>query len=418
FANLLAIDELYAVGYIGPVDVTFGMHKLNWGKADSNSILDVVNTQDYSSMLNMTEARSDTNIMKIANVMLDFSAKLGNDSRLELVYVPTFEPWHFATSGKWMQAAQTTMMKGYMTAMGNLAINELPSIFQGLAGPYIEQVLGNFDTSSISLADLAPDTTSLKFGQVGLRFTTTVGPVDIGTQYYFGYKAQPAVDMTGVANALPAFISSATPEITQAILSGKTIDEAINSVMTPDKVKGLMDKVKVVYNPYHQVGFDAATALGPVNMRAELATNLTYDLKGNDPAVYNPNIAWTLGADYTIPKINVMLNAQATETIILLYDKIDTGSTSIDAEVNSKPTSTMLTFSVSRNFFNEKLGLEFNTVYEIEQEDCLLMPSVTWTQASGFTMKLCSGIFLGNENGQFGQYKDNTFIRFDAKYMF
>jgi hypothetical protein len=65
----IAIDEAYGRFYFGPLAVTGGIRRLTWGKADSNSPLDVINPLDYSDLSNMSEI-SD---LKIARPLIHLS---------------------------------------------------------------------------------------------------------------------------------------------------------------------------------------------------------------------------------------------------------------------------------------------------------------------------------------------------------
>jgi hypothetical protein len=74
------------------------------------------------------------------------------------VFVPNFEPARFADNGsRWYPAR--------MAALPQLPVN-------------------------------TPDTSTLNYAQAGTRFTTTIGPSDIGLQYYYGRLTSPAVTMT------------------------------------------------------------------------------------------------------------------------------------------------------------------------------------------------------------------------------
>jgi hypothetical protein len=124
-----------------------------------------------------------------------------------------------------------------------------------------------------------PDTSTLDYAQTGLRFTTTIGGrVDIGAQYYYGRRGTPSVTMTASPPAPPV--------------------------------------VTLAYDPYHQAGLDYAQVIAGFNLRAELAANITEDLAGDDGAVSNPSLAWSLGFDHDI--FGLTLNLQCNETIRLL----------------------------------------------------------------------------------------------------
>jgi hypothetical protein len=214
-----------------------------------------------------------------------------------------------------------------------------------------------------------PDTTTLDYAQAGLRFTTTIGnAVDIGAQYYYGRLTSPSVDVA---------------------------------------------KGSVAYNPYHQIGVDYAQVIAGFNLRAELAANITEDLSGDDGAVYNPSLAWSLGFDRELVW-GISLNAQCNETIRLLDSKI---SGPQDIEAGSDISSTSLTVALSKKFLRDELEVEAAALWDIESSACLIMPALTWTK-DDLAVSLSSGIFAGGEEGLFGQFHDNSFIRAAVTYTF
>jgi hypothetical protein len=57
--------------------------------------------------------------------------------------------------------------------------------------------------------------------------------------------------------------------------------------------------------------------LSGFNLRAELAANITEDIAGDDGAVYNPSLAWSLGFDRSLVA-GIRATLQCNETIRLL----------------------------------------------------------------------------------------------------
>ena len=88
FASPISIDEAYARVFFGPVNIEAGLRKLTWGRADSSGPLDVINPLDYSDLT----ALSDTMKLKIARPLIHASYRLGSFSKIEAVFVPSFEP--------------------------------------------------------------------------------------------------------------------------------------------------------------------------------------------------------------------------------------------------------------------------------------------------------------------------------------
>jgi hypothetical protein len=222
---------------------------------------------------------------------------------------------------------------------------------------------------------IRPDTHTLDYAQAGIRFTTTIGSSDIGAQYYYGLMT------------LPAFSLSFTGPFPTG--------------------------VKIDYNRYHQFGLDFARVFAGFNVRAELAANTTGDTLGENGAVYNPRLAWSLGFDRDVIW-GVNLNLQAAETVILLHDKIGPLP---DIEAGSRVTSTRITAKLAKTFLRDELEIAASAIWGIEDGDCLVMPAVTWTKGD-VAVELASGIFAGDEDGQFGQYRNNSFVRVRVKYIF
>ncbi|MDR0583515.1 MAG: hypothetical protein LBG57_04095, partial [Treponema sp.] len=99
------VDEAYLTAYFGKLDLEAGLLKLTWGKADSMGPLDVVNPLDYSDLSDM----SDIMNLKIARPLVHASFHFGQFSKLEGVFVPTFEPVRFAESGPWVPAQMAAL---------------------------------------------------------------------------------------------------------------------------------------------------------------------------------------------------------------------------------------------------------------------------------------------------------------------
>jgi hypothetical protein len=337
----VSIDEAYVRAYFGDMEIEGGLRKLTWGKADSFGPLDVINPLDYSELNDF----SDLMNLKIARPLFHASYRVGSFSKVEGVFVPFFEPLHYATEGRWVPAQMTQIYQ--FTALG-VPVDK-------------------------------PDISTLEYAQAGARFTTTIGPSDIGLQYYYGRLTRPAVTMT---LALPSPMPTA---------------------------------IHLDYNPYHQIGVDWAQVLFGFNVRSEVAANITGDLSGEDGAVYNPALVWSIGFDRDIGW-GVNLNFQCNESIRLMNNKI-TNNPLLDIEADTDMTSTQIIAALSKKFFRDELETRGAVLWGIEERDFLFMPSLIWTRDT-VSVELSGGIFGGNENGQFGQYKDNSFVKLALTYSF
>ncbi len=390
----VSIDEAYLRGFFGSFEITAGLRKLTWGKADSLGPLDVINPLDTSQIY--TEMADSDSLMgvKIARPLVHASFRFGQFSKIEGVFVPWFEPHYIATEGRWMPA-QVKMLANPTIQMPD----SLPIPVDVVVDPPTET---------------KPDTTTLNFAQAGLRFTTTIGPADIGIQYYYGRMHQPAAKIN---------------------LTSFDLDMA--SFPYSVGVDAGMD-IQYKYNPYHQFGLDYAQVLSGFNVRAELAANITEDLAGDDGSVYNPSVAWSLGFDRDL-FLGINLNLQVNESIRLFHDKLGSKDISlppgilsnpqtaedaikdsldkVDIEGGSELTSTRLTARLSKKFFRDELELRAALVCGIEDKDFLVMPALIWTK-DDISFALSGGIFAGDSDGQLGQYKDNNFVKVSLMYSF
>ncbi|MDR2659580.1 MAG: hypothetical protein LBC27_06275 [Spirochaetaceae bacterium] len=330
----ISFDEAYLRVYFGIFEIEGGLRKLTWGKADSFGPLDVINPFDYSQITDVNDIMK----MKIARPLVHATARIGQFSKLEGVFVPNFEPYRFALSGRWAPVQMA----------------DLPA------------------TPSF------PDASTIEYAQTGFRFTSTIGSSDIGAQYYYGRLPKPAFEI----NAAPDYSSIS---------------------------------VNAIYNAYHQIGVDYAQVLAGFNLRAELAANITDDIEGDNGSVYNPHLLWSLGFDRDIVW-GVNLNLQCNETIRLLYDKINENPM-LDMEADADASSTRITAALSKKVLQDEFELRFAAIWQIESRDFFLTPALIWIR-DAVKVELSGGIFGGDEEGDFGQYHKNNFIKVELTYTF
>jgi len=337
----VSIDEAYIRAFFGGLEIEGGLRKLTWGKSDSFGPLDVINPLDYSELTDL----SDSMNLKIARPLIHASYRVGSFSKIEGVFVPSFEPLRYATEGRWVPSQIAQL-----------------SLLQSLGVPVSKD-----------------DTSTLNYAQAGARFTTTIGPADFGLQYYYGRLTRPAVTMT---------LAPPSP---------------------------IPTSLRLGYNPYHQIGADWAQVLFGFNVRAELAANITEDLNGDDGSVYNPALLWSFGFDRDLV-FGINLNFQCNESIRLMHDKIASNPL-LDIEAGTDMTSTQIIAALSKKFLRDELEARAAVLYEIEDSDFLIIPSLVWTR-DAVSVELSGGFFGGSEDGQFGQYSANNFVKVALTYSF
>ncbi|AEF84244.1 conserved hypothetical protein [Treponema primitia ZAS-2] len=391
-ASPLTIDEAYLRAYFGDFSLEGGLRKLTWGKADSFGPLDVVNPLDYSD-LSLMGAVGD---MKIARPMLHGSYQFGAFTKLEGVFIPTFQGHRFALEqgSRWAPSQFTDISSSFLSA-----ILSKPEMGTGTAaiGKGMNDRMGRFLSN-----DMTKETQILSFleyAQAGLRFTATIGSSDLGIQYFYGNLFRPGISIKGMSGFQNALSVAAAGEFQET-----AVKDAFDTL-----------QIKVRYNRYHQAGIDYAQVLAGFNIRAEAAILLTDDLEGDKGDVYNPQLAWSLGFDRDL-FLGINLNLQATETIRLFHDKLN-GDPLLDIEAGKELSSTRLTTVLARKFLRDELEIKATGLWGIEDRDFLILPSIAWIK-NDVTVELSGGLFGGDEQGELGQYGDNHFIKAVMGYKF
>lgn len=151
------LDEAWLRVFAGQTTIQGGIMRATWGRADSLSVLDVLNPRNLSDL-----TLRDEKDRKIAQPMLRLAQSLGERFSADLVYLPWFEGDRIAMTGIW-KPSQVTKLQ------------QLPGV---------------------SFAPLQ-DTKSLDYGQAGLRFTAVLNGLDLGAQYFYGYFPTPYFDLSG-----------------------------------------------------------------------------------------------------------------------------------------------------------------------------------------------------------------------------
>jgi hypothetical protein len=339
--------------------------------------------------------------------MAHISWNMDGFSKLEAVFIPNFAGHRFAQEGRWVPAQYSDMLSraesgifsiantrfGNMLSSPMASLLDVDALFEGVRN----KMLTHFSNG------LAPPSTGgINYFQSGLRFTTTIGPVDLGVQYFYGNLFRPDFTIAGVDGFLDAL--SSPINIFSFITTGN-LDFVNPNLLSP----------QIKYNRYHQVGLDYAQVVLGFNLRAEAAIHLTTDLKGDDGSVRNPFIGWSLGFDRDL-FWGINANIQCNETVRLFNSKVGNNPV-LDCEADTKLTSTRLTMRLSKKFFKDELESSVTAIWGVEDMDCYIIPSFVWT-IGNFSTELCGGVFAGKESGELGQYWRNSFVRLGVKYTF
>jgi len=404
------LDEAWLRIYSGKTMLQAGLMRLTWGRADSLSVLDIVNPRDLSNLTLRDEGER-----KLAVPMLRLTASLGERATADFVYLPWFMGDRIATSGPWVPsalAAGTAALRAAMadelhdayaastwaavyaqaysqtlTALGSATIANV-TIANTTATAAANAQVAAADAalvaraSSEAAATLAnpfasPDTTGLNYGQAGLRLSTSMNGADLGIQYFYGYLTTPVFDMN------PASIAAAG------------------------------GKIPVTYNPYHQLGVDMASVLAGFNIRLEAGVNLTSDTAGNDALVYNPAFVWAAGFDRAL-FAGIDLNVQAMGKVRFNHDAI---TSPLDVEYGSAVTSSRVAALLSRSFARDRVKVELLGLLGVEKQDYMLEPGVVVVFGDA-EISLRGRYFGGDATGELGQFNEKSYVSISSKYRF
>jgi len=397
----LVIDEAFFRAYIGPVNVEAGYRKLSWGKADGGGPLDITNPIDYSDLRKITDLKA----IKIARPMLHVTWNTGSFSKLEGVFIPNFTGHRFAEAGRWQPSQFKTMPSTVEKGITSMATAKFAPVmaYNPALVPVFNGVRNNMASSLSNIPITYPSTDTIKYFQAGLRYTTTIGSVDIGGQYFYGNLFRPSFTISGVDAFLDdlakGILVPYPPYPYNPYYQGKP------ALISPD----------IKYTRYHQIGIDYAQVLFSFNVRAEAAIHLTEDIKGDDGSLQNPFFEWSLGFDRDL-FLGINLNLQCNETIRIFDDKIGDNPI-LDAEADTKAVSTRLTMQLSKKFFKDNLETKATAIWDIENSDFYIIPAIVYT-IGNLATELSAGFFAGKEDGDLGQYRNNSYIKVGLKYSF
>ncbi len=330
------LDEAWLQLYTGETIIQGGLLRITWGRADSLSVLDIINPRDLSDL-----TLRDEQERKIPVTGLRLSQGLAAGLSAELVYLPWFEGNRMAMQGPWV----ASQLKPFINATFN-----------------------------------APATRGFNYGQGGLRLNASLSGLDLGAQYFYGRLATPYIDTTDAAMYLLG-------------VPGTTID--------------------IGYNPYQQIGADAAFVLGGFNLRLEGGINLTEDSAGTDPLVYNRHVVWSAGFDRDLVA-GINLNFQSSGKIRLQHDKI---VSPLDIESGSDISSTQLAALLSRSFMRDTLKVELLGLLGVEKLDYMIEPGLVLSVGEA-EVTLRGRYFGGDAAGELGQFNDKSYISLSSKYKF
>ncbi len=165
---------------------------------------------------------------------------------------------------------------------------------------------------------------------------------------------------------------------------------------------------------YHRLtvgGGSFSTEIKGVILRGEAAYYngkyfQTTDPQAQDGLIEKDYLHYVVGLDFNIG--DVKLSTQFIQQYILDYN---------DMIENDEMLNTA-TFLARYDMFRETLHLELFSYIGLTNEDALIRPKITYDFDDSFSILLGANIFIGDENGMFGRYQDNSMVYTKIKYSF
>jgi len=132
----------------------------------------------------------------------------------------------------------------------------------------------------------------------------------------------------------------------------------------------------------------------------------TTDPKVTDAVIQKDYLNYVVGLDFSVGPVK--MSGQFIQKYIFDYNDM-----MMDDEINN-----MATFLARYDMFRETLHLELFSYIGLTNNDALIRPKVTYDFDDSFSILLGGNIFVGDEEGQFGQYSNNTMVYTKIKYNF
>ena len=132
----------------------------------------------------------------------------------------------------------------------------------------------------------------------------------------------------------------------------------------------------------------------------------TTDPFAEDALIQKDYLHYVVGLDFNIG--SVKMSTQFIQQYILDYN-----------DMMDKPeTQNTATFMARYDMMRETLHLEIFSYIGLDNEDALIRPKITYDFADSFSILFGANIFVGNREGMFGQYQDNSMVYSKIKYSF
>src|SRR5712691_651195 len=242
----------------------------------------------------------------------------------------------------------------------------------------------DFQGNTVPIGQLAPGVSLLrvpvegKYRQGAFKIDQTGKAIDWSVSYYAGFDLN--------------------PDVSPALLSPTAVAVALSN-----------HRIKVI-------GFDAATTVGRLGLRAETAYTKTEDSDGRDPFIKNSNLYTVLGAERLFRE-TLAVNLQYLSRVVMNFHRVDEiPDASLRALASTEATISNQThrynhgiaLRVSERWLYQTLETEAAYVYTFGQHDHVLRLKVRYAISDRWEAALGSDLFRGSPDTFYGRLRDNS----------
>jgi hypothetical protein len=132
----------------------------------------------------------------------------------------------------------------------------------------------------------------------------------------------------------------------------------------------------------------------------------TADPLAEDALIQKDYLHYVFGLDFNIG--SVKMSTQFIQQYILDYEEM----------IDNREAQNTATFMARYDMMRETLHLEIFSYIGIDDQDALIRPKITYDFDDSFSIQLGANIFVGEREGMFGQYQDNSMVYTKIKYNF
>lgn len=360
------------------LDVTVGTQIFAWGAADALSGVDRLNPVDRRDSVT---ASLETPKIPLFAVTLSHSA--GPELGVTAVWAPFFTPDRQDVFGDDFSLLGPDPASSPL-APSQAALEALAGIDDSIVDPL----------QPILLSPFAPDQDHLENSTIGLRLTSTVGGVDLGFTYIWGWERTPAIAVDPRTGSLAALLD---PEPDPAALAQAL---QLLTALQGGQV-GFTDLFCSQYVRSHVAGVDLAAAVWDLTIKAEAAyttARVAYD--DAMQSVISPALRTVLGLDYAFEDT-------LTVTVEAAYERLLDDDADVPLFLTARDDVQIAGLVALRLLTDDALQVRTAVLYGAILDDWVVVPEVTWRIADGYAVSAGARLFEGGARTRGGHFDAN-----------